>query len=314
MKQKSFTFTGHGSRELPASLWLPEETPLGVVLAVHGMTEHMGRYEKLAAQLTRQGLALAAFDLRGHGRNPGDRDCADLGEGGWEASLHDLRLFWGNLEGQYEDIPVFLLGFSLGSFLVREFLSRFEQKPAGVILLGTGQQGSGALSLLLPLVRRQESRCPEGGTTPLIQKLSFGTYNKKFAPNRTGADWLSSLPQQVDAYLEDPLCRRHISARLFRQLLESMKRLSSRDTGRSWYRDVPVLLLSGSSDPVGSMGKGVEKLARQLRACGIRTVDYWLYSGARHDLLHDTAGDKAIAAIGQWTLDVLESRRQQAPG
>ena len=219
MKQEQFTFTGHGSRILPARLWLPEDTPRAVILAVHGMTEHMGRYETLAQTLTGQGVALAGFDLRGHGKNPGDRLCADLGEAGWEATLHDIRLFWGVLDQRFEDIPRVLLGFSLGSFLVREFLARFEQKPAGVILLGTGQQPAPVLSLLLPLIRGQESRCPGGGTTELVKKLSFGTYNKQFAPNRTDADWLSAQPEQVDAYLEDSLCRRHISARLFRELL-----------------------------------------------------------------------------------------------
>lgn len=99
-----------------------------VVQTTHGMTEHIGRYEQLAEQLTANGIAVAGFDLRGHGRNPGDTHCASFGEGGWKLSLHDMHLFYLELESWFPAIPHFMLGFSLGSFLLRDYAKKKEQE------------------------------------------------------------------------------------------------------------------------------------------------------------------------------------------
>ena len=93
MKKELFTFTGTTGNSLSAVIWLPEKTPKLLFQITHGMTEHMGRYEKLAEKLTEQGIVTAGFDLPGHGRNPGHPDCASLGEAGWTQTLADMQSF-----------------------------------------------------------------------------------------------------------------------------------------------------------------------------------------------------------------------------
>lgn len=279
--------------DLPGVLWLPEGEVIVVLQITHGMTEHMGRYETLARMLTDSGIAAAGFDLPGHGLSGSDPDCASFGEDGWEEALAAMHTLGSMLAQRFPAAPRFLLGFSLGSFLVREYLGHGADDLAGAAILGTGDQPSAVLSLMRMIVRTQIKKAGFDHTTPLVQSLSFGTYNKKFAPNRTAADWLCADTQQLDCYLADPLCRPAISAGLFYQLLGSMQR-TGKAACKGWKKDLPILLLSGDKDPVGDMSKGVLHLRRAMNKAQLQCVTMHLLPGARHDVLHEE--DSACAA------------------
>lgn len=300
MKREFFDFTGYEGRQLPATLWLPQGEVTAVLQIAHGMTEHMGRYEALASFLCSQGIAVAGFDLRGHGRNPGSRDIASFGAGGWTASIEDMRLFYGELRQQFPKAPHYMLGFSLGSFLLREYLTKYpnEGELAGAIIMGTGHQPGWLLSVMRGLVKGQIKKAGFDQTTDLVRQLSFDTYNKKFRPNRTTADWLCGDGEELEKYLADPLVRKDISSGLFWELLGSMKR-SGKTCG---YGKLPILLLSGQDDPVGNGGKGVQTLYKRMKKAGMENVTMKLFPGARHDLLHEeTCGaEEARRMIGDW--------------
>ena len=230
MKMELFAFAGYNEVRLPAYLWLPEGEVKALLQITHGMTEHMGRYEPFARELNSRGIAVAGFDLRGHGKNPGDTSVASFGEGGWAASIEDMRLFCELLRERLPDVPHYLLGFSLGSFLLREYLTRYPEEGGlnGAIIMGTGHQPGWLLSIMMGIVKGQIRKAGFDQTTDLVKQLSFGTYNQKFKPNRTAADWLCCDEEALQVYLADPLVRRDISAGLFWELLGSMKR-----TGRA---------------------------------------------------------------------------------
>ena len=147
MKAKEIKFTGANGVSLPGIIWYPLCSPTMVVQITHGMTEHIGRYEQLAEYLTSYGIAVAGFDLRGHGHNPGDNQCASFGEGGWNYALHDMHLFYLELNSKFPNIPHFMLGFSLGSFLLRDYLNRYCDKVDGAIIMGTGHQPRAVLNI-----------------------------------------------------------------------------------------------------------------------------------------------------------------------
>jgi len=305
MKTETFTFEGKDSFSLPAVLWMPDGTPDAVLQITHGMTEHIGRYEALAEALTARGIAVAGFDLRGHGTNPGDASCASFGEGGWEASLEDMHRFSGVLTGRFPEIPRFLLGFSLGSFLVRDYLNRYEDPLTGAVIAGTGHQPGFVLSVMTAIVKTQVKNAGFDRTTPLVENLSFGTYNKKFAPNRTPSDWLCSDDAQLDAYRADALCRPSISSGLFLQLLESMKRTGRPEIYANVNRDLSVLLLSGEDDPVGDGGKGVRRVEQAMHGAGMKNVTVKLFPGARHDIFHEEksgTAEEVCTLLGDWIL------------
>ena len=303
IKKECFEFAGSGGQVLPAVIWQPE-TVTAILQVTHGMTEHMGRYEDFAATLAPLGIAVAGFDLRGHGRNSGHPEIASCGSGGWEASLEDMRLFYSHLRQNFPGVPLFMLGFSLGSFLLREYLTRFPQENeiSGAVIAGTGHQPGWLLSLMMTIVKGEISKAGFDGTTNLVRQLSFGTYNQKFKPNATTADWLCANRQELDRYLNDPLVRKDISAGLFWELLGSMKRTGSPFEYDGWDTSLPILLISGQDDPVGNSGKGVTALCRRMRKSGMESVEMELIPGFRHDLLHE--GPEAATLILRW----LESR------
>lgn len=287
MEAKEIRFTGANGVSLPGIIWYPMCSPTMVVQITHGMTEHIGRYEELADMLTAYGIAVAGFDLRGHGRNPGDNQCASFGEGGWNYALHDMHLFYLELESKFPNIPHFMLGFSLGSFLLRDYLSLYRDKVDGAIIMGTGHQPGTVLNMLMPVVKREIKAHGFDSSTQKIKKLSFETYNQKFAPNMTSVDWLCSDTAQRIKYRGDPLCRKTISAGLFWQLLDSMKRTGKPASYRKWNKQMPVLLISGEDDPVGDFGKGVQRVKQSMSKAGMKHIQMYLISGARHDLLHE---------------------------
>lgn len=302
MRTEIFEFTGYDGKVLPAVIWMPEGEIKVVLQITHGMTEHMGRYETFAEYLTPLGIAVAGFDLRGHGKNPGDPDVASFGEGGWDASIEDMRLFFELLERRFPEIPHDMLGFSLGSFLLREYLGKFPEGVAGAIIMGTGHQPGWLLSIMMGIVKGQIKKAGFDNTTDLVKQLSFGTYNQKFKPNRTTADWLCADQEKLDKYLIDPLVRKNISAGLFWELLGSMKRTGSPFEYDGWETDLPILLLSGQNDPVGDFGKGVQAVYNRMVKTGMENVTLRLLPGARHDLLHDEANgaETVRQCIADW--------------
>lgn len=305
MKTQEYLFTGAGGTQLPAVIHQPEGDVKAVLQVVHGMTEHMGRYERLAQALCGQGIAVAGFDLRGHGKNPGNPEIASCGEGGWAASMEDLRLFFEELGCRFPGLPRFLLGFSLGSFLLREYLTKYpeEGELSGAVIAGTGHQPGWLLSVLMAIVGGELPKAGFDGTTALVRQLSFETYNQKFRPGRTCADWLCADEKELALYLADPLVRRDISAGLFRELLGAMKRTGSRFEYDGWDTSLPVLLISGQDDPVGDGGKGVRHLHRQMEKAGMEDLTLRLFPGARHDIFHEEASGTADAlrqCLAEW--------------
>lgn len=303
MNTEKFLFTACGGTKLSAVVWTPDNPPKMILQIAHGMTEHIGRYDKLAEDLTAEGIAVAGFDMRGHGQNPGDAHIASFGEGGWKKALKDMHLFYAELENRWAGIPHFMLGFSLGSFMLREYLNMYDDKIAGAVILGTGHQPALLLTVMCAIVKTQIKKSGFDGTTPLIQALSFGAYNRKFAPNKTPSDWLCADEIQREIYIKDPLCREHISSGLFEELLCAMKRTGNAHAHKNIRKDMPVLLLSGQDDPVGDFGKGVLRVDAAMRKADMKNVQTKLFPGARHSLLHEEASGNAEEArkmISDW--------------
>ena len=307
MKAKEIKFIATNGTMLPGVIWYPTCTPTAVVQITHGMTEHIQRYEQLAEYFTDYGIAVAGFDLRGHGKNPGDIHCASFGKNGWKATLHDMHLFYLELESLIPHVPHFMLGFSLGSFLVREYLNTYFDKLDGAILIGTGQQIGAVLHLLKVAVKKEIWKYGFDNPTPRVTRLSFDAYNKRFAPCKTSMDWFCSDADQLTEYRNDPLCRKTISSGLFWQLLDSMKRTGSTVSHRRWDKQMPVLLLSGQDDAVGDFGHGLQKVKKSMLNAGMQDVQLYLLPG-RHDLLHEYengSSDEAMDILTNWLFEKI---------
>ena len=158
---------------------------------------------------------------------------------------------------------------------------------------------------MLEIVAGQIKKVGFNHTSDLIKQLSFGTYNQKFKPNRTEADWLCADRAALDVYLADPLVRKNISAGLFWELLGSMKRTGTAKAYETWDKDMPIMLIYGGDDPVGDAGKGVVRIYNQMKKAGLQRVELWGIPDARHDIFHEEANGTAEAVrhcIGDWIL------------
>ena len=298
----TFSFpSSDGIHSIQVQEWRPEGRPRAVVQIVHGVAEHVGRYDQAARFLASHGFLVCGGDHLGHGRTVSDGQYGYFApKGGWDLVVRDVRRLR-ELEGeQYPGLPYFLLGHSMGSFLTRTYLIRWPGTVDGAILSGTGQEpaplvafgraASGALCAL---------RGPSY-VSALIYQLSLGAYNRKFRPNRTTGDWLSRDPVMVDEGLRDPLCSFRPTVSMFRDMMTGLQFIGQERNVKKMDPSTPVYFFSGEQDPVGSMGKGVKKVAGLFRRAGCRDVTVKLYSGGRHEMLHEINRQEVLADLLSW--------------
>ncbi len=273
----------------------------GVVHINHGMAEHGERYDQTAEALVAAGFVVAAQDHRGHGRSihqglPGHFADQD----GWEWVVSDVDLVVRHLQDQYRGVPVFILGHSMGSFIVMQYLMKYRPTLAGAILSGSNY--SPPLKYLAAGLIARLERLRQGGRgkSTLLRQLSFGSFNKGFKPARTELDWLSRNEAAVDAYIADPLCGFDCSNQLWIDLLGGLVQISRPDNLKRIPADLPLYIFGGSDDPVGSFGKGLSTLADKLRKSGHAQVDLKLYPQGRHEMLNETNRDEVVADLLGW--------------
>ena len=292
MQSDFFTFRTGDGLEIFTYRWQPDpETPAKAVVQIaHGMAEHAGRYQRLAEALCAAGYAVYANDHRGHGKTAGDPSqvgyFADTD--GWFKVAADLRQLTDLVKTRHPHVPVFLLGHSMGSFLVRTCIIQNAEGIAGAVLSGTGGDpgllGQVGMALARAIGAFKGRRTP----SPLLNQMSFGGFNKPFAPTRTEFDWLSRDPAEVDKYVADPYCGGVFSAGFFVDLLTGLAFFHRRENVARVPDDLPVYLFSGAADPVGRNTRGVRQVADAYRRAGLRDVTVRCYAGGRHEMFNET--------------------------
>lgn len=292
-----------GEHAVHAVEWLPDSgAPKAVIQIVHGISEYILRYEPFARFLTEQGFAVVGSDHLGHGTTAkGPNEYGFIAHyDGWNylaEDVHTLRVMMGE---KYPGVPYFLLGHSMGSFISRTYLIRWPGTVDGCLLSGTGQEPSALVGLgktlagLFCKIKGPNSR------SGLITSLSTGAYNKKFKPNRTGADWISRDLAQVDAYVADPLCQFVPTVGMFRDMMGGLQFIANQDNLSKMDVNTPIYLYSGDQDPVGGMGKGVKKVFGFFQSAGVKDLSMKLYSGGRHEMHNETNRDEVFADVASW--------------
>lgn len=282
--------------------WPAPATPKAVVQITHGLAEHAGRYDRLARALTQAGYAVFASDHRGHGKSArGPSDLGFFGEhGGFQRLVSDQLAVNHEIALRYPELPRVLLGHSFGSFVSQAYLFDHAHSVSAAILSGTASANRWMVAPGLALARALRIPLGARGKSKLLQQLTFGTYNDAFKPNRTEFDWLSRDPAEVDKYVADPLCGFDNSVQGWIDLLGGMLYIRSSERQRKLPKDLPIYLISGSADPVGDMGKGPTRLARQYAAAGLTRVKLNLYPGARHELFNETNRAQVTSELIAW--------------
>lgn len=279
-----------GTTTLYGRTWAPEHgAPKAVLQLVHGIAEHIGRYDRFARFMSDHGYLVCAEDHLGHGNTP--ENAEDLGytadKDGWVKMTDNVRALHERIAPQYPGIPYFILGHSMGSFLTRSYLIRYPGTVDACALLGTGQQPESVLKAGLAACRLEQIRLGKRGRSKLLQSLCFGAYNSQFKPNRTESDWVCSVDEVVDAYIADPFCQVMPTVTLMRDMLTGIRFNQQAENLAKMDKTTPVFFLSGDQDPVGSNGKGVRAAYQSFLDAGCGHVRLKLYPGGRHEMLNE---------------------------
>ena len=302
--KREFTFdSGDGRTKIHAVEWKPEKGEIcGVLQIFHGMVEFIERYEETAEYLTERGFAVVGNDHLGHGRSIVSKEeygffCENNGNA---VVLGDLRRLHEKTRKKWPKVPYYILGHSMGSFLLRQYLCMYGDELDGAVIMGTGTQPASALKAgqrlcsLLARMRGWHYR------SPLVDRMAFGGYNKHFHAARTEKDWLTKDGNRVDAYLADERCTFRFTVNGYYNLFVSIEEASKQENLERMPKDLPVLFMSGAEDPVGGFGKGVEQVRRQFEAAGMTDVTWILYENDRHEILNETDRSTVLRDLYAW--------------
>lgn len=294
-----FLETGFGP-DLHTCAWYPKDKPIGIVQIIHGIAEYAGRYDAFASFLADQGYLVVGEDHAGHGKTVGETGQYGYMDGGWSGTVKGIHALYQKIHEEYPNVPYFMLGHSMGSFLLRTYLFTYHTTLAGAIISGTGWQPAAILPAGRLLCKEEALRRGERLSSPLLQKLIFGSYNQAFAPARTPNDWLSRDEAVVDAYTEDPMCGFFPSIQLCGEMMGGIQMIQKKDNLQRMQKDLPILFISGEQDPVGAMGKGVQQTVAAFRDVGMQRVSCVLYPDMRHETLNEIGKEQVYHDILKW--------------
>ncbi len=293
-REEFFYDSRDNQTKIHAVKWIPQEKPVCVLQIVHGMAEHAMRYDAFARHMAEKGILVIANDHLGHGLSKGENTpygyfCKQDAATVVVRDVHRLKKI---IQEQNIGLPYFILGHSMGSFITRNYLFRYGKGIDGAIIVGTGNQpvlltaAAKALTVFLRIFHGEEY------VSLLIDKLTFKDYNKRIDNPVTECDWLSRDRHIVDQAIEDPLFGFKFTLNGFHTLFELVLRSEKKSNIEKIPKNLPVLFLSGTADPVGDYGNGPKLAYEAMKAAGIKEAALKLYDGGRHEIINEI--DKEI--------------------
>lgn len=283
MQESTFSITTGDGTEVAAYRWSDDGTPRAIVQIAHGMGEHAARYRRLANVLCDAGYVVYADDHRGHGRTAGSLDrLGDFGPGGWPGLIGDLAELGNVARSEHPGLPLVMLGHSMGSFALQQYLLDHSGELAGAVL-----SGSSAIDVIA------------AGIDP-TQEVDLSAFNAPFEPARTEYDWLSRDTDEVDRYVADDYCGFGVDAAGAASMLDGLAGCA--DPGRlgAIRPDLPIYIVSGSADPLAGGGELIELLASRYRDAGVADVTVVVSPDARHEVFNETNRDEITEGVVNW--------------
>lgn len=280
---------------LKGKIFIPEGEIKGIFHLVHGMTEHIDRYDGFFDEFAKRGYVCCGYDNLGHGKTANNAE--ELGfiahKKGYDYLMRDVKVFSDKIRKNYPNVPYILMGHSMGSFIVRGTAVNYVLDPDKLIICGTGGPNiaSGAGLLLTDIFKLLFG---EKHISDIIDKTAFGTYNKRFE-GTSPYNWLTKDSEAIKKYSKDDYCTFEFTVSAMHDLVKLNRIANSRKFFRELDPKIPVLIVSGDSDPVGNYGKGVKKVYNKLKKG--RNVTLKLYKDGRHEIHNDTCKEEMIKDI-----------------
>lgn len=292
------------THQLHHTFYEPTSEIKATLLIVHGMCEHSGLYDDFANYMATQGIAVATYDQLGHGKTAKSEQ--ELGffdnKHPVQTLLKDVIIMADELANRHPNVPHFIMGHSMGSFIVRNTLKYHSSSFAGAILMGTADKNFLAKSLVptfAGLNKFSANKPNQWATDTMNSQL-----NRQLPKSERSSQyaWLAKNSQAIANYEADPLCGFTFTNNGYLTLFSLMNGALN----NKWYQalptDYPLMLVSGKDDPVGNMGKGIVKLTKRLQKKGLNNVSKYLYPNMRHEPLHERPNNIVYQDIISWIL------------
>ena len=315
MRTNEFTFVSRdGKSHIHVQEWIPDEEPKAILQICHGMNEYIGRYDRFGQFLAENGFYVVGHDHLGHGKSVANEE-----ELGWfddklgnEYLIADIHRLRGITQEKYRSLPYFMMGHSMGSFLIRQYMQMHGDGLFGVIVMGTGSQSSTTLAMGRMMCKAISLFKGWHYRSQKLEEIAFGSYNKNFEPVRTQKDWLTKDEQIVDRYIADPLCMFRFTVSAYNQMFRGIQFIQDKNNIAKIPKRLPVFLVSGGDDPVGNCGEGVQQVYESFHAAGMLDVLMKLYPGDRHEILNELNYRDVQDDLLIWMLSKLSGIPQKA--
>jgi alpha-beta hydrolase superfamily lysophospholipase len=300
MSYTNHTFKTPDGKALTTYHW-DCERPKAIVHIVHGMSEHAARYNEFAEFLNEHGYVVRSSDLRGHGKTAGNLE--NVGhfsmENGWNKVVKDVKALTEHFQHK-TNLPIILLGHSMGSFLVRTVMFSYPKVGDAYILSATAGHPGILGSLGKTVAHFNMKFMGKKNRSELMTKLVFGDFNKKYKSPRTIKDWLSRDEAVVDAYINDPYCMQTFSSQFYNDLLQGILAINDEQNIQKSPKQKPVYMFAGDMDPVGNYGKGPAEVYAAFQKAGIEDVELKIYPEGRHEMLNETNKEEVYDDVLNW--------------
>lgn len=281
---------------------VPDGAPRAVVQIVHGIAEHIERYDDFMSFLAENGIVAVGDDHLGHGKSV--TEPGNLGffndENGWDYAVMDEGRLHDQMHEEYPDVPYIFFGHSMGSFITRTLIIKHPDKYDAAIISGTGHQSKALIyagGLLANLTVKFKGARADGQQ---LNDVAFGTYLSHITDPRTPFDWLTRDEAAVDKYIADPMCGFVCTAGLYRDMMGGVKFVTTQSNIDKMDKTKPIYFMSGAEDPVGDYGVGVDRAYKAFCKAGLHDVKIRLYPGGRHEMLNETNHAEVYKDILDW--------------
>lgn len=286
--------------------WVVKE-PIANVIIMEGMEEHVSRYDDFAQYLNGEKFNVYAIDTYGQGLNV-EEDMSNVGlwpTSGFRKQVQAVDALVERL--RVSCIPTFIFSHSMGSFMCQDYIQRYTEHVSKVVLCGSGSKNPAVPVgyLLAKIIVHKGNRNKKAG---LLNKLMFGGFNKRIKNPRTPFDWLSVNQDNVDKYIADPLCGFGPTNGFCLEFVKGMNRLYKKKFLQKIRKDLDILIISGSDDPVTNYGASVGKLEKMYKGLGVKNVQTKIYDGLRHEILNEENKQEVYADIVRFFKEDIEHK------
>ena len=299
MKTEASYKSADGRSTIHYEVWKPESQPVCVLQIIHGMCDHISRYGTFAEYLNGFGVLVCGEDHIGHGFTAEPKDYGYFGKkDGWEHVVEDIHTLRGMMQQEYPGVPYVMMGHSMGSFLIRAYLEKHQEGLAAAIIMGTAGKNpaAGAGLAMTKIIRKFKGDYYQSA---MLTNTAFGSYLKRIPDAKSSYDWLTHDRAIVDAYEADPMCGFTFTTSGYQELMELVIHINTPEWYASISKDLPILVVAGSEDPVGAYGAGPKEVADGLKAKGCK-AELKLYDGMRHEILNEIGKEEVMADLKEF--------------